>query len=209
MTEPDVVITDYLLTLEAALFSALLWRSASADSDLRVPFVAFFAATALAALMGGTVHGFFVGDSSPAGAALWRATLVALGLSALAAWAIGATMLLTPGSARTLQMAATAVFVAYALIIIFVNDSFWVAIANYLPPTLLMLVALAIRYQRHGGWSTLAGLVGLVLTLVASVVQQRQMSLHPVYFNHNALYHAIQAVALFLIYWAARVVVSR
>ena len=44
----------------------------------------------------------------------------------------------------------------------------------------------------------------MVLTLVAAVVQQRKISLHPVYFNHNAFYHAIQAVALVLIYVGAR-----
>jgi len=39
----------------------------------------------------------------------------------------------------------------------------------------------------------------LAVTIVAAVVQYFQVSVHPRYFNHNALYHAIQAAALFMI----------
>jgi hypothetical protein len=42
-----------------------------------------------------------------------------------------------------------------------------------------------------------------VLTLVAAAVQQARIALHPTYFNHNALYHLLQAIALFLIFRAA------
>jgi len=40
--------------------------------------------------------------------------------------------------------------------------------------------------------------------LLASYLQQRGVGLHPIYFNHNALYHALQAVALLLIFVARR-----
>ncbi len=204
MTEPDVVITDFLLTLEAALFGILLWRSGSADSDLRLPFVVFFGATAIAALTGGAVHGFFTENYSGMGIALWRLTLLALGIVALATWVIGARLLLPVSAARVLEMIAAAVAIGYAVIIVAVNDSFRIAIAHYVPPTLFLFFAMAAVYQRDHQSSTLAGLLGLVLTLVAAFVQQRRIALHAVYFNHNALYHAIQAVALFLIFRSAR-----
>ena len=50
----------------------------------------------------------------------------------------------------------------------------------------------------------LIGLLGLVLTLAAAGIQQARWSLHPVYLSYNALYHVVQAVALFCIYWSAR-----
>ena len=203
MTEPDVAITDFLLTLEAALFSVLLWRLGSADSDLRVPCVMFFGATAAAALAGGLVHGFFSASSSGAGLALWRISLLALGIVALATWAIGARMVLPTPMARVVQMMAAAITIGYAAVIVAVNDSFWIAIADYLPPTLFLFLAFAIVSQRHH-LPTLSGLLGLGLTLLAAFVQLRQIALHPVYFNHNALYHAIQAAGLFLIFRTAR-----
>jgi 4-amino-4-deoxy-L-arabinose transferase-like glycosyltransferase len=64
MLEPDVALTDYLLAAEAALFVWLLWRPRVATA-VRWPF-AVFASTSVAALAGGTVHGFF-----PPGASGW------------------------------------------------------------------------------------------------------------------------------------------
>lgn len=206
MTEPDVAITDFLLTLEAALFSLLLWRSGSADSDLRIPFAVFFGATAAAALAGGLVHGFFAASVSGAGLALWRISLLALGIVALATWTIGARLVLTTPAALVVQMLAVAITVAYASVIVAVSDSFWIAIADYVPPTLFLFVAFAVVYRRDD-LPTLSGLLGLALTLLAAFVQQRKIALHPVYFNHNALYHAIQAVGLFLIFRSAREIV--
>jgi hypothetical protein len=68
----------------------------------------------------------------------------------------------------------------------------------------VMLAAFAVSAVRTRSGSAFGGLLGMVLTLVAAVVQQRRIALHPTYFNHNALYHAIQAIALGLIYVGAR-----
>src|SRR5258708_38112958 len=73
MTEPDVTLTDYGIALECAILAGLLYRCRSGRGDLRRPFVLFFASSALGALAGGAVHGFFLGDRSLAGAAPWRA----------------------------------------------------------------------------------------------------------------------------------------
>jgi hypothetical protein len=47
------------------------------------------------------------------------------------------------------------------------------------------------------------------LTFVAAGVQQAGVALGSIHFNHNALYHVIQAVALFMIFWSARWFVAR
>src|SRR5207247_420931 len=106
---------------------------------------------------------------------------------------IAARMVLPAQSARIVQIAAAAVAIAYSLVVIAGNDSFRTAVVHYLPPTLFLLIAFAIVFARSRQPSALAGAAGMVLTLVA---------IHPIYFNHNALYHAIQAVGLLLIYLA-------
>ena len=209
MTEPDVAITDFLLSLEAGLFTVLLWRSGSVDSDLRLPFTVFFAATAVSALTGGIVHGFFTANYTTTGVVLWRLTLIAVGVVAVATWAIGARLLLPPSAARIVLTIVAIVAAAYAVAIAVVSDDFRIAIAHYLAPTLFLLAAFAVVYARDRRSSLLAGVIGMVLTLAAAYVQQRQVAVHPVYFNHNALYHAIQAVGLLLIYWTGRTLVGR
>jgi len=50
----------------------------------------------------------------------------------------------------------------------------------------------------------LYGLAGTMLTLVAAIIQRKEIKLHSRYFNHNAFYHLVQAIALLMIFMAAR-----
>jgi hypothetical protein len=197
MQEPDVTITDFLLAFEALAFAVLIARSST--TTLQRWFVIFFGATALASLAGGLVHGFF-GDSK----LLWRLVLIALGVVSAAGWAIGADLLFTDRTARLVATAAWVAFAAYAFVVIFLTDAFLAAVANYLPSTLFLIVAFFVAYRAQPSRPLLAGLSGLVLTLIAAAVQQSQIALHP-RFNHNALYHVLQAVALFLVFRASQV----
>lgn len=196
MTEPDVTVTDFLLSLEALAFA--VWIARSATAPLQRWFVIFFGATALASLGGGLVHGFF-SDSR----ALWRLVLIALGIVSVAAWAIGARMVFSDRITYLITFAAWVEFVAYAFLVVFVTDAFAIAIANYLPSTLFLIVAFFTAYRSSTARPLVLGLGGLVLTLAAAGVQQSGIALHPKYFNHNALYHLLQAIALFLIFRGA------
>jgi uncharacterized protein DUF6962 len=196
MQEPDVTITDFLLSLEALAFALLIARSAT--TPLQRWFTSFFVATAVASFAGGLVHGFF-SDSK----ILWRLVLIALGVVATAAWAIGARMLFSDRVAYLVEIAAWIAFVAYAWIVVFITDAFAIAVANYLPSTLFLIVAFVAAFQASRSTPLALGLGGLVLTLIAAGVQQSGIALHPKYFNHNALYHLLQAIALFGIFRGA------
>jgi hypothetical protein len=90
--------------------------------------------------------------------------------------------------------------VVYGAVVLLVSDAFWVAMICYLPAALFLVVAFVVATRRPGMESASFGAWGLVLTFVAAAIQQLNISIHPVYFNHNALYHAVQAVALGLIF---------
>jgi hypothetical protein len=207
MTEPDVTLTDYGLAAECALFAWLLGRRDSwhgGDSRQRVRWILFFAAGAIATAAGGTVHGFFLDPATTGARLLWPLALLAVGGSALAAWAIGARLLLGPAGARALEGVAAAAWVAYAGAVLGGARTFAVALGAYLPATLFLLVAFTARYRQAREPVLLAGLLGLGGTLVAAAAQHGRLAVHPVYFNHNALYHVIQAGALWLLFAAAR-----
>ena len=200
MTEPDVTLTDYGLALECAIFAGLLYTRGRGAAGLRTWAVAFFASAALASLFGGTVHGFFSDEGSLGNAVLWPLSLLAIGVTALSGWAVAAVLVLTPRAARWVIRGAALQLAAYAAVVLFVSDGFWVAIADYLPAALFLLAAFAISARRLGSPQRSAGAWGLVVSFVAAAIQQLQISVHPVYFNHNALYHAVQAVGLVLIF---------
>ena len=171
---------------------------------LRLEFIAFFAALALAALLGGISHGFFSDHESPLYAIVWNSGMISLGVAALASWAIAARLILSDKAAMRVTVFAGLLFAAYVVVVLFVSRSFVVAVVHYLPATLFLMAAFAVAYRRHRQNFLLAGIAGLVLTIVASAAQQARIGLHPIYFNHNALYHLIQALALLLIFLTAR-----
>ncbi len=204
MSKPDVTLTDYGLAIECAVLALLLLRQGEPQEPLRIWFGLFFASVGLAALAGGTVHGFFPGEETLGHAILWPTGLIAIGFTALAGWTIGARVLLNPGPARLICVIAAIEFVGYCIVVLFINRTFTVAVMNYVPAVLFLAMAFTAIYAGTHAPELLLGVGGLLLTLVAAALQQLKIGLHPVYFDYNALYHLIQAVALLMIFVGAR-----
>ena len=208
ITEPDVTVTDYLLAIESALLAYLLVRNGDQRNPLRPWFAVFFGSIGLAAITGGTVHGFFLDMDTLGYRVLWPLTLVAIGVTALAAWFIGARICFSPRVVGWVSVFAGVEFAAYCLVVLFITHSFSVVVMNYLPAVIFLTAVFSLKLIQARERRVLIGLVGLLLTFVAAGVQQGGISLHPTYFNHNAFYHLLQAVALFMIFWAARWLVT-
>ena len=105
ITEPDVTLTDFALAAECLVFVILLYKYGKQFGALRGWFVLFFAATGLSALFGGLVHGFFLDEQTMGHRLLWPATLIGLGLAAVAGWLVGSHLLLSDGQRRMLGWA--------------------------------------------------------------------------------------------------------
>jgi hypothetical protein len=204
MTEPDVTLTDYGLFVECAIFAWLIARRARDPGGLRSWVIVFFASTALAALFGGTVHGFFVEDANGVGAALWKLSMLAIGATALAGFALGARLLFSGDGADRLISIASALAFVYAAVILFVSDAFWVAVVGYLPAAVFLFAAFVRAALRGRAQRARLGAWGLALSFVAAAIQHLRIAMHPVYLTHNALYHLVQAVALALVFIACR-----
>lgn len=203
MTEPDVALTDYGLALECAVFVFLLYRRSTSRRPLRTWFALFFGSIGVAALAGGTVHGFFLDVRTSGHAVLWPSALLAMGGAALSAWAIGARIQFSPERARLITMVAVMEFAGYCAFVLFVMPSFSIAIGHYLPAVVFLVIVFALAYRRTRVRPVLFAVLGLLLTLLASGLQQGRVVVHPTYFDHNALYHLIEAVALYLIFSGA------
>lgn len=208
MTEPDVTLTDFAIALECLVFCLLAARWTTADARMRQLWIGFFASVGAGALFGGLVHGFFLNSESAGYAAFWPLTLLALGCTSAAMWLIGSRLQLSKPVATWVNGFAVAQFVAYALIVIAVDQRFIVAIATYVPATVFLTVVMILMYRKARTSAIAYGITGLGLTFVAAGVQQLKIALHPVYFNHNALYHAIQGIALFLLFLSAKWIVT-
>lgn len=207
IAELDVTLTDYALAVEAAIFAFSLFRAKEAWPPLQSVFVLFFCSISAASLVGGTVHGFFSDDLSRGAKLLWPVTLILLGLTSCVVWRLGALLVFPRVVVVWMTRVALIEFAVYSLFVLLVRRDFIIAIANYLPAVLFLTLSFGFRFLRRPNSSTLVGMTGLFLTFVAAAVQHLKISLHPQYFNHNAFYHLLQGIALFLLFISARYLV--
>ena len=204
MIEPDVALTDFGLAIECACMAAWLHWCAPAGSPLRGWFVIFFAALGFSALVGGIAHGFLPDAQSKIYRVIWNATLLAIGVAALSIWAIGARLLFFKSAAKRVLVLAGSLFIMYVATILFLSQSFAVAIVYYVPAAAFLLISYVLRYFRRRRNYLVAGIAGLVLSFAAAALQQAGMGIASLGLSHNALYHLVQAAALLLIFSGAQ-----
>lgn len=200
MHQPGVTITDFLLTAECAVILFLLLKIGS-NSQVRSWLALLYGALGLAAFAGAVTHGFVLDTTSLEFAITWKTTLIALGLMALACTNLAVNINPPPPNVvlRVLQVSLF-VFAIYVLYVLTGPRKFVTAVAIYIPAILFTLasaIKLAVAQKYRPAWQLVAG---IVLTLVASAIQQLKWGFNVLFLDHNSLYHLIEAVALILIY---------
>ena len=201
--EPDVVFTDLGL---AILGAWVAWRLASRPRRGplgRAPTV-LMAGLASAALWGAVFHAFFPRDTETwPGFIAWIPVSLSIVVAASALLELGLRVL-APALGQQTRRSLVAVYaVVFAAVVLLVDESFGSIVRFYVPALLLFLVAATARAIRDGGGWTLIAL-GLALSAGAAALQQLEVALHAVYFDHNAVYHLVQAGALVLLYFGFR-----
>ncbi len=188
--EPDVVFTDLGLALLGGYFAVRLRRGTGA---------VVMAALASAAFWGAIFHALFPArTATPAGFGVWM--LVALSIVAVAAALLWLSLSLLGASQYLRRIVVGGYAGGCAALVLFVDESFS-TIVRFYGPVLLLVIALAAREALRAGtaaWRWVAA--GFALSALAALVQQYHIALHPAYFDHNAVYHVIQAAALVLLY---------
>ena len=209
MHEIDVALSDYAISFFTIIFAVSLLRSPSGNTGARQWLVVLFLSLAAGALFGGISHGFFPDNESLGNKILWPATMIAMGVTALGAWNAGAALVFQSRLIRLVAILSSIAFAIYCGYILFVSQAFIVAIVNYLPASLFLLVAFGVVTYRTSSRLAFAGVCGVILTFVAAGIQQAKITAHPDYLTHNTLYHLVQLAGLWLIFlggrWATQV----
>lgn len=204
MTETDVALSDFVIAVECGAFAIVYLMHTR--SRFRDALIAAFVATAVAAAIGGVVHGFAADETSAAYGVLWPATLLAI-VAAAAGLAFAASALLDPGPRRDRALWVVAIgFVAAALSGF---DSFLLAVAAYTPASLFLAYAFGVRYGRTGKRPAALGASGLLLGVAAGGLQQLGYTPWPGAISHNAFYHLLQMAALAMLFIAGREAMAR
>ena len=201
--EPDVALSDFALSVETAVFALMVARSPSAVPPRRRVAALLFLCLSLSSLLGAVYHGWFPqGTATAAGRFVWTLTMLSIGGAATVLWPVTAAV--AGAAPRWLAQVALALLAAYAAVVLFVDDRFWVSIVFSVPPLVVLLGTFLGRFVRHRSRAAALGLTAVLLMFIASALQQLRIGVHPTYFNHNSLYHVIQGIALALLFYALR-----
>jgi hypothetical protein len=201
MHDDAVPLTDFALALLCAGLAWLAARWTAGDKPLRGLVGGVLCLHRVGCAPGRHRARLFPGATR---SALWKGTLLSIGITASTCWILAARVRYTARIVSWIELFAAVQFVAYAVIVLWVNSEFGVAIVTYLPATMFLLVVLAFEHRGSPSPALARGIVGFVLTFVAAAIQALYLASRPVYFNHNVLYHLVQGLALVLIYSGAR-----
>lgn len=202
--EPDVVFTDLGLAILAAYLGWRLWTAPGIGSLARAGAV-LLGGLASAAFWGAIFHAFFPANTATLpGFIAWIPVTLSIIVAGAIMFELGLRFLVPalPAPARRSIVATYAA--GFAGVVLLVDESFTSIVRFYLPPLILLLVAAghqAIR-SRNPGWARIA--LGLIISVGAALLQQRRVSLHPLYFDHNAVYHVVQSIAIVFLYLGFR-----
>lgn len=201
--EAAVSISDFALGVLSALLAANLLSRATDMHRVRQWFVVQLGAVGLAALLGGVVHGFFPDTDSFWGGLAWRTTLISIGVAGLSAIMLAGFVIFRPVMLERVRLAALILFAIYSGLVLFQWQDFGMAVAFYLPTTVLLFLAFLLRWQRGHESFAAQGLLATALTFVAAAIQQFGMDINPKFLDHNVIYHVVQGIAVYFLYRAA------
>jgi hypothetical protein len=202
--DPDVVVTDLGLAILGAYLGRRLWSAPGRRPLLRTGSL-LMGGLASAALWGAVFHAFFpAGTATFAGFLAWVPVALSIVVAASVMLELSIRLLLPRIPVRVRRSIVATYAVGFAVVVLLVSESFGSIVYFYTPALLLLLIAAgqqAIR-SRDTGWTLIA--IGLITSAGAAMLQQAKVAVHPVYFDHNAVYHVVQGVALVFLYFGCR-----
>lgn len=196
LREPATFLTDCLLGVISAVAAWRLAVRAAPENRAMHWFQRAFVLSSASAFLGGGYHGFGPNLPETCAEIWWQLTLVSLVLTA-AALELSLRAELAPRR-ESRWRALIGLKLALALVTVLAFPQFILALVAY-GIALGAWTAAATASRRP--WSK-AILVGAGLSVLAAAVQISRWD-PSVRFNHNDLYHLIQALALFALFRAA------
>jgi uncharacterized protein DUF6962 len=202
ITEAATMATDFVIAVICIVFAVAIERGADGIATARGLWGLSFAFTAIAAMIGGVVHGFALHLEVAAKDRLWKATQYAMGLTSVAILAAAVVAFVDGAAQRWFVGVAVAKFLGYAAVVRR-RDDYAVVVVDYGTSMIAMAALATAGWVRSGAPAAPWLVAGVVVSGVAAAVQLKKVAPHP-RFNHNDLYHVIQVVALYLFYRGGR-----
>ena len=207
LSEPTTMLTDYILGVWTLYLAFKLIREGISVGQRSILFWgASFIATGIAALIGGTSHGFVLYFGDMTRVIIWASTLYITGFISL--FFLSAAIIATIKKPLRNWLIALLVLKFFLFVYwIFLHAEFKYVIYDYVPAMVGVLILQLYGKYKRGDRSAVWIVSGILVSFGAAGIQQSGFTLHE-NFNHNDLYHVIQMGAIFLFYKGGRLLVD-
>jgi hypothetical protein len=206
IAEPMTTFTDYLITVFATVFAVrLVKRFDRSRHHAHWLWGLAFLFIGVAALLGGTSHGFVGYLADPALRTIWEGTVYSVGLSMIFAVAGSVEGSGLDGLHRKILHGLNLVAFAVYAIWMTSNADFIYVISYYVPAMSTVALIQLWGYYRTKLPAAPWFVAGVTVTLLGAVIQQSGFSLHR-HFNHNDIYHVVQIAGLWLLFRGAALI---
>ncbi|NIR48750.1 hypothetical protein GWN42_16695 [candidate division KSB1 bacterium] len=202
------MLTDYLLAFVILVLSGRLFGLNQTERQRSIQLWNFgFVATALAALLGGTSHGFALYLNAFTKAAIWKGTVYAIGFASF--FLLAGTIIASVNHPlrRWLLLFTTMKLLIYAGWML-THDDFSYVIYDYVPSMVGVILLQFYAYVKRRNRSAVWLISGVLVSFASAGIQMSGFGLHE-HFNHNDLYHVVQMGAMYLLYRGIRLLRDR
>ena len=194
--EPMTSITDFLIFILGCYYG---WYTLSLlNSVFHLIWGISFFVLGFGALLGGVKHGFGPKFSKTQKKIIWFLTLIFVGISSQCLF----LSLFALINNNSINLVVIIILFSHFLLYVFKvlkNDKFLNAIKFYLPVLLISLIISLYTFLVAGYTGAMFISIGIVVTLVASLVQISNIILHK-HFNNNDFFHVLQIIGMYFLY---------
>ena len=201
ISEPTTTLTDYAIALETICFAVALVKTNHRKQQQAITFWSLaFLGVAIAAISGGTCHGFAKTLGADGLEVLWHVMSYALGFSSF--FMLLASVVSTVSrSIRVWLLGAIGLKSILYFHGIESQDDFAYIVIDYLSAMAIVLI-LQLRQLSTQPVSATWISAGILISALAVTIQASRVFI-TAYFNYNDIYHLIQMVALYCLYKGA------
>ena len=192
--EPATLATDMLLALLGGWLAWRLRKRVTSNNSAAIWWCRALLAMAASALVGGLYHGFAPNFHAAVDGVWWRLVLSLICVMGLT-MEVSLIHEIAPAWPGWMRVVVVKFLLSVAAVIVW--PDFRVAMADYGLAMLAWVFASLVLRRKWSAWM----LLGVGLSAVAGWVQQSGWGLTPG-FNHNDVFHVIQALALLGFYRA-------
>jgi hypothetical protein len=199
ITEPTTMMTDYILGLVSLILGLrLIIFGMKQKNKLVLYWGIAFGATAIAAFIGGTYHGFLNYLGLREEFILWKLTMFFAGVMSLTMITGSLYSIANQSILRLFLGAAVLKFVVF-LFFMLMSNNFSVVVLDYIPAMIGVFVCHLIGGLKSNSRGHFWIIIGVLISFLSAWLQQRHIMLHQ-NFNHNDLYHVLQTLAMTVFY---------